>query len=133
MFECAVRKLLSRVCIVAVRTCRCFVLFASRRWRDGTMPLWWQSCTGFVHTGGGGADVVCRMQGYDHGPVGSSPCSFYGGSNLCGKLGTAIAMKDLKCSGGELENIWVVFVDISRPSVFISSVCQVQVLSLIHI
>jgi len=52
---------------------------------------------------GGAADVVCRMQGYDHGSVGSSPCSSYGGTNLCGKLGSTIAMKDLRCGGGELE------------------------------
>jgi len=51
----------------------------------------------------GAADVICRMQGYDRGSVGSSPCSSYGGTNLCGKLGSAIAMKDLQCGGGELE------------------------------
>jgi len=51
----------------------------------------------------GAADVVCRMQGYDHGSVGSSPCSSYGGTNLCGKLGSTIAMKDLQCGGGEME------------------------------
>ena len=32
-------------------------------------------------------DLVLRMQGYDHGSVGSGACSFYGGINLCGKLG----------------------------------------------
>lgn len=51
----------------------------------------------------GAADVICRMQGYDHGSVGSSPCSSYGGTNLCGKLGSPIVMKDLQCGGGELE------------------------------
>ena len=34
----------------------------------------------------GAADVVCCMQRYDNGIVGSSPCSFYGCSNLCQRL-----------------------------------------------
>lgn len=52
---------------------------------------------------GGAAEVVCRMLGYDHGVVGSRPCSSYGGANLCGKIGSAIAMKSLECTGGELD------------------------------
>lgn len=32
----------------------------------------------------GAATVVCRLAGYDYGVVGSSPCSSYGGSSLCG-------------------------------------------------
>ena len=75
----------------------------------------------------GAADVVCRMQGYDHGSVGSSPCSSYGGTNLCGKLGSTIAMKDLQCSGGEMELSGSCVVDILRTCFFDSSVLQVQV------
>lgn len=51
----------------------------------------------------GAARVVCRMLGYDHGSLGSSPCSSYGGSNLCGAPGSAVAMKALQCDGGELQ------------------------------
>ena len=74
----------------------------------------------------GAADVVCRLQGYDHGSVGSSPCSSYGGTNLCGKLGSTIAMKDLQCGGGELELSGSCVVDISRTCLFVSLVWQVQ-------
>ena len=40
-------------------------------------------------------DLVLRMQGYDHGSVGLSACSFYGGINLCGKLGDTFVINDL--------------------------------------
>merc|ERR1712187_408880 len=43
------------------------------------------------------------MGGYDHGVVGSSSCGSYGGADLCGAPGTPVAMKDLKCSGSELD------------------------------
>jgi len=49
------------------------------------------------------ADVVCRQLGYDFGSVSSSPCGSYGGSHLCGAAGMPVAMKDLKCKGGELD------------------------------
>ena len=38
--------------------------------------------------------VVRRMQGYDRGSLGPSSCSSFGGSNLRGRLGSTIAMKD---------------------------------------
>ena len=47
------------------------------------------------HVDGTLTDMVCRMQGYDHGSVGSSPWSLYGGANLCGQLGCMIDMKYL--------------------------------------
>ena len=40
-------------------------------------------------------DLVLCMQGYDHGSVGLSACSFYGGINLCGKLGDTLVINDL--------------------------------------
>merc|ERR1712110_1179989 len=49
------------------------------------------------------ADVACRQMGYDFGSVSSSPCGGYGGSSLCGATGTAVAMKGLACTGGELN------------------------------
>ena len=49
------------------------------------------------------ADVVCRQLGYDFGSVGTSPCSSYGGLDLCGAAGTPVSMKDLACGGGELD------------------------------
>ena len=70
----------------------------------------------------GAADVVCRMQGYDHGSVGSIPCLSYDSSNLCGKLGSTIAMKDLRCGGGELE-IFGFCLSTSRDPVFSSHRC----------
>lgn len=51
----------------------------------------------------GAADVACRLMGFDHGAVGSSPCGSYGGADLCGALGTPVAMKSLSCTGGELD------------------------------
>ena len=49
------------------------------------------------------ADVVCSQLGYDFGSLGSSACGRYGGNNLCGASGSAVAMADLTCSGGELD------------------------------
>ncbi len=49
------------------------------------------------------ADVVCKQLGYDFGSVSDSPCSDYGGSDLCGAQGAPIAMEDLECTGGELD------------------------------
>jgi len=43
-------------------------------------------------------DLVLRMQGYDHGSVGSSACSLYGGVNLCAKLGDTL-VKEVRCGG----------------------------------
>ena len=50
----------------------------------------------------GAADVVCRQLGYDFGSVGSA-CNTYGGSHVCGDTGMPVAMKDLRCEGGELQ------------------------------
>jgi len=47
------------------------------------------------------ADVICRSMGYSRGSVSSSPCGFYGGTDLCGAVGSPVAMADLKCSGSE--------------------------------
>ena len=49
------------------------------------------------------ADVVCSQLGYDFGSLGSSSCGRYGGNNLCGAPGSAVAMADLTCSGAELD------------------------------
>jgi len=48
------------------------------------------------------ADVACRQMGFDFGSVSASPCQRYGSADLCGKSGSAVAMKKLVCSGGEL-------------------------------
>merc|ERR1740121_1870903 len=50
----------------------------------------------------GAANVACRQLGYDYGVPSLSPCSTYGGANLCGASGSAIAWADLTCSGDEL-------------------------------
>lgn len=47
------------------------------------------------------ADVVCRSLGYTHGSVSTTPCAFYGAADLCGAVGTPVAISDLKCSGSE--------------------------------
>lgn len=47
------------------------------------------------------ADVVCRSLGFAHGTVSTSPCGFYGTSDLCGAAGSPVAMADLTCSGSE--------------------------------
>lgn len=51
----------------------------------------------------GAANVVCRMLGYNGGAVGSSPCGAYGGANMCGAVGSRVAMKNLKCRGDEMD------------------------------
>jgi hypothetical protein len=48
-------------------------------------------------------DLVLCMQGYDHGSVGSSACSFYAGINLCGKLGDTPVIHDLQGGGSASE------------------------------
>ena len=35
-------------------------------------------------------EVICRSMGYAHGSISSSPCSFYGGVDLCGASGTPV-------------------------------------------
>ena len=50
----------------------------------------------------GAADLICRTMGYDHGTTGSNPCSSYGGTNVCGELGSPVAMKALSCNSGNL-------------------------------
>ena len=52
---------------------------------------------------GGAVDVVCRMMGYDHGTMGSSPCVSYGGVHLCAASGSPVAMKSLRCGGGSMD------------------------------
>ena len=49
------------------------------------------------------ADVVCKQLGYDYGTVSDSPCSGYGGSDICGAQGAPVAMEALECTGGELD------------------------------
>ena len=39
-----------------------------------------------MHADGTPTDMVCRMQGYDHGSVGSIPWSLYCGANLSDQL-----------------------------------------------
>jgi hypothetical protein len=40
--------------------------------------------------GGRCVKVICRSMGYAHGSISSSPCSFYGGADLCGAAGTPV-------------------------------------------
>ena len=47
------------------------------------------------------ARVACRQLGYAAGAASTSPCSSYGGSNVCGSAGSSVAMKNVKCNGGE--------------------------------
>jgi len=47
------------------------------------------------------AGVVCRQMGYAFGASSTSPCSSYGGSNVCGSAGASVAMKAAKCNGNE--------------------------------
>lgn len=47
------------------------------------------------------ADVICRSMGYTHGSISTSPCGFYGGSDLCAAVGSPVAMSNLKCVGSE--------------------------------
>mmetsp|Transcript_56149 Transcript_56149/g.89063 ORF Transcript_56149/g.89063 Transcript_56149/m.89063 type:complete len:280 (-) Transcript_56149:27-866(-) len=47
------------------------------------------------------ADVICRSLGFAYGTVSSSPCGFYGASNLCGAPGSPVVMADLTCTGSE--------------------------------
>ena len=54
-------------------------------------------------TDSGAADLICRVIGYDHGTTGSNPCSSYGGTDLCGELGSPVAMQNLSCTGGSLN------------------------------
>jgi len=49
------------------------------------------------------ADVVCRQLGFDYGSVSTSPCGSYGGANMCGPAGAPVAVKNLRCVGGELD------------------------------
>lgn len=49
------------------------------------------------------ADVVCAQLGFDYGTLGTSPCSTYGGSDLCGSPNIPVAMANLVCEGGELD------------------------------
>ena len=47
------------------------------------------------------AKVACKQLGFLDGVASTTPCSAYGGSNVCGASGSAVAMKALKCSGVE--------------------------------
>ena len=46
------------------------------------------------------ADVICRSLGFAFGTVGSSPCGFYGASNLCGAPGSPVARTIISCLSG---------------------------------
>lgn len=48
------------------------------------------------------ADTACRQLGFEHGTASLSPCGTYGAVNLCAVEGTNVAMRDLRCLGGEL-------------------------------
>ena len=48
-----------------------------------------------MHADGTLTDMVCRMQGYDHGSVGSIPWSLYCGASLSDQLGCMIDVKYL--------------------------------------
>jgi len=72
------------------------------------------------------ADVVCKQLGFVHGTVSTSPCSNYGGTDLCGPSGFPVAMKDLDCAGNELDVGGCVW---SRPD----DVCKSHALdSIVH-
>ena len=47
------------------------------------------------------AKVACKQLGFLDGVASTTPCSAYGGSNVCGASGSAVAMKALKCTGVE--------------------------------
>merc|ERR1712117_300198 len=47
--------------------------------------------------------VACRELGYEYGVLSQSPCGAYGGSSVCGALGSPIAVQDLTCSGEEIS------------------------------
>ena len=47
-------------------------------------------------------DVVCCMQGYDHGSAGSSSWSSYGGINFGGMLGNTL-VREMQCGGSASE------------------------------
>jgi hypothetical protein len=34
--------------------------------------------------------VICRSMGYTHGSISTSPCGFYGGSDLCAAAGSPV-------------------------------------------
>ena len=55
----------------------------SRYWAAGMCMGWKRS--GMTQTSAG---VVCRQLGYTSGSVSTSPCSAYGGSNVCGSAGS---------------------------------------------
>jgi len=48
------------------------------------------------------AKVACRQMGFRLGVAATSPCSSYGGANLCGAPGTPVAKKNVRCQGGEM-------------------------------
>jgi hypothetical protein len=47
-------------------------------------------------------DVVCCIQGYDHGSLGPRAWSSYGGINLCGMPGNNL-VKEVQCGGSASE------------------------------
>lgn len=47
------------------------------------------------------ASVACKQLGFDFGTVAATPCSSYGGENVCGTAGSTVAMKAPKCAGDE--------------------------------
>ena len=59
----------------------------------GTLATLQLNDSSFVQSAVGGGlcvKVICRSMGYAHGSISSSPCSFYGGADLCGAAGTPV-------------------------------------------
>ena len=49
------------------------------------------------------ADLACRQLGFDFGVSASSPCYNYGGRDVCGAVGSAVAVESLACTGTEVN------------------------------
>ena len=60
-----------------------FVLLVSVHVLDGCFRV--PTCPAFVV-----AKVICRSMGYTHGSISTSPCGFYGGSDLCAATGSPV-------------------------------------------
>ena len=49
------------------------------------------------------ADLACRQLGFDFGVSASAPCYNYGGRDVCGAVGSAVAVESLACAGAEVN------------------------------
>ena len=49
------------------------------------------------------AASFCLLTSYDYGTLVFSPCESYRGSSLCRATGSAVSMRELACTGGELS------------------------------